>query len=101
MICNFFLIIKVLPNTDMFLCLVFLIFVGSESFSCPIDPDWSVVQRMLCIIGPSGVRALPLAAGRNVGVHYFWYINFFSYLIVVILLFLFTPPLLKSHKGLL
>ena len=26
-------------------------------------------------IGPSGVRALHLAAGRNVGGHYFWYIN--------------------------
>ena len=28
-------------------------------------------------IGPSGVRALPLAAGINVGGHYFWYINLF------------------------
>ena len=27
-------------------------------------------------VGPSGVRALPLAAGRNVGGHYKW--HFFS-----------------------
>ena len=26
-------------------------------------------------IGPSGVRALPLAAGRNEGRHYLWYFN--------------------------
>ena len=34
-------------------------------------------------IGPSGVRALPLAAGRNVGGHYFRYFSFllFSFLI--------------------
>ena len=29
-------------------------------------------------IGPSGVRALPLAAGRNVGGHYFRYFSFWS-----------------------
>jgi hypothetical protein len=29
--------------------------------------------------GPSGVRALPLAAGINEGVHYFRYFSFFSY----------------------
>ena len=28
-------------------------------------------------IGPSGVRALPLAAGRNEGGHYFRYFSFF------------------------
>ena len=35
------------------------------------------VATILGIIGPSGVRALHLAAGINVGGHYFWYINFF------------------------
>ena len=30
------------------------------------------------LIGPSGVRALPLAAGRNVGGHYKW--HFFLFL---------------------
>jgi hypothetical protein len=40
-------------------------------------------------IGPSGVRALPLAAGRNEGGHYFSY--FF--------LFLFLPPLFKTTEG--
>ena len=29
------------------------------------DGDWKY-------IGPSGVRALPLAAGKNIGGHYFW-----------------------------
>ena len=42
--------------------------------------------------GPSRVRALPLAAGINVGGHYFRY---YSTLVVVLL-----PPLLKSQKGL-
>ena len=27
-------------------------------------------------IGPSGVRALPVAAGTNEGGHYFWYFSF-------------------------
>ena len=31
----------------------------------------------LCSLGPSGVRALPLAAGINVGGHYKW--HFFSF----------------------
>ena len=31
------------------------------------------VATILDIIGPSGVRALHLAAGINVGGHYFWY----------------------------
>ena len=37
---------------------------------------------MLHEIGPSGVRALPLAAGINVGGHYFRY--FFPLLVVVV-----------------
>ena len=40
-------------------------------------------------IGPSGVRALSLAAGINEGGHYFRYI---------ILLF-FLPPLFKTTEG--
>ena len=39
-------------------------------------------------IGPSGVRALPLAAGINEGGHYFRY--FFLFLL---------PPLFKTTEG--
>ena len=39
-------------------------------------------------IGPSGVRALPLAAGINVGGHYFTYFSFFL-----------LPPLFKTTEG--
>ena len=50
-------------------------------------------------IGPIGVRALPLAAGRNEGGHYFHnkiiscqsFLLFFS--------FLFLPPLFKTTEG--
>ena len=45
------------------------------------------------LIGPSGVRALPLAAGRNEGGHYFRY--FSSYLVLVLVL----PPLFKTTEG--
>ena len=38
-------------------------------------------------IGPSGVRALPLAAGINEGGHYFRYFN------------LLLPPLFKTTEG--
>ena len=41
-------------------------------------------------VGPSGVRALPLAAGRNEGGHYFRYI--------FLLLFL-GVPLFKTPEG--
>ena len=54
--------------------------------------------NLFSYLGPSGVRALPLASGINVGGHYFWYINLF--LVILSYLILFTPPLLKSHKGL-
>ena len=40
--------------------------------------------------GPSGVRALPLAAGTNEGGHYFRY--FFP-------LLFFLPPLFKTTEG--
>jgi hypothetical protein len=39
-------------------------------------------------IGPSGVRALPLAAGINEGGHYFRYYSSF-----------FLPPLFKTTEG--
>ena len=48
---------------------------------------WSLRNGFL-IIGPSGVRALPLAAGRNEGGHYFRY---FSTLLLV--------PLFKTPEG--
>ena len=35
---------------------------------------WNTSRYKLgIIIGPSGVRALPVAAGTNEGGHYFWY----------------------------
>ena len=40
--------------------------------------------------GPSGVRALPLAAGINEGGHYFRYFSFFLFLL---------PPLFKTTEG--
>ena len=45
--------------------------------------------------GPGGVRALPLAAGRNKGGHYFLYI------IPLLLLLLFLVPLFKTPEGVL
>ena len=36
-------------------------------------------RPLFLVIGPSGVRALPLAAGRNEGGHYFWYYSFSSF----------------------
>ena len=42
--------------------------------------------------GPSGVRALPLAAGTNEGGHYFRYI--FPLLVIFLL-----PPLFKTTEG--
>ena len=45
----------------------------------------------LLSIGPNGVRALPLAAGINVGGHYFGYI--------IPLLLLFLPSLFKTTEG--
>ena len=41
------------------------------------------ITTLLIIVGPSGVRALPLAAGINVGGHYKW--HFFLFLS-------FSPP---------
>ena len=51
-------------------------------------------------IGPSGVRALPLAAGTNEGGHYFRYI-FPLLLILSYLIFFFflLPPLFKTTEG--
>ena len=45
------------------------------------------------LIGPSGVRALPVAAGTNEGGHYFWY--FF-----LLLLVLFLPAYLLPQNKL-
>ena len=56
--------------------------------------DWFVFHfcliRFPFIFGPSGVRALPLAAGTNEGGHYFAYIFHF---------FLLLPPLFKTTEG--
>ena len=52
-------------------------------------PKCPQLGRKVCI-GPSGVRALPLAAGRNEGGHYFRYIFF---------LLLLGVPLFKTPEG--
>ena len=41
--------------------------VRAECVRCP----WLQAETKVATIGPSGVRALPLAAGRNEGGHYF------------------------------
>ena len=43
--------------------------------------------------GPSGVRALPLAAGTNEGGHYFRYFS------TSFLFFFLLPPLFKTTEG--
>jgi hypothetical protein len=53
-----------------------------------------LVSLVGILIGPSVVRALPLAAGIKEGGHYFAYIiPLFS------LLFFFLPPLFKTTEG--
>ena len=49
------------------------------------------------LIGPSGVRALPLAAGINEGGHYFRYI--FPLLLLILFFFFLLPPLFKTTEG--
>ena len=70
-----------------------------------------ICQQLSSLFGPSGVRALPLAAGINVGGHYFGpsvlrapaeqtkvatilgtFFHFLSYLILL-------PPLFKTTEG--
>ena len=58
----------------------------------------NVTWCVLALIGPSEVRALPLAAGLNVGGHYFRY--FIPLVGVVVVVVVLLPPLLKSQKGL-
>ena len=48
----------------------------------------------ILVIGPSGVRALPLAAGINEGGHYFRY--FFLFLLLVLLL---TTAIQNHRRG--
>ena len=48
---------------------------------------------LTAFFGPSGVRALPLAAGRNEGGHYFRYFS------TSLLLLLFLVPLFKTPEG--
>ena len=56
---------------------------------CPSGLSWSNIRiKLLGIIGPSGVRALPLAAGINEGGNYF----------KVFFLFL-LPLLFKTTEG--
>ena len=43
------------------------ILVRAECVCCP----WLLAEKKVATIGLSGVRALPLAAGRNEGGHYF------------------------------
>ena len=66
-----------------------------SSLPCPRtrDPPLSPPSA-LAEIGPSGVRALPLAAGINEGGHYFAYI-----FPLVIFFFFLLPPLFKTTEG--
>ena len=57
-----------------------------------IQVGWSGRNLSKNIIGPSGVRALPLAAGINEGGHYFRYI-------ILFLVLLLLPPLFKTTEG--
>ena len=45
---------------------------------CILFDKKTILIIITILIGPSGVRALPLAAGRNVGGHYFKYFSFSS-----------------------
>ena len=47
----------------------------------------------LAEIGPSGLRALPLAAGINEGGHYF------AYIFPLLIFFFLLPPLFKTTEG--
>ena len=57
---------------------------------------------LTAFFGPSGVHALPLAAGINEGGHYFRYffplVVFFSFLLFSFIL-LMLPPLFKTTEG--
>ena len=65
--------VKVSDTVSYFL----LCAMGCDNCSCFLlllniqKPQLSLIVNR--IIGPSGVRALPLAAGMNEGGHYFWY----------------------------
>ena len=54
------------------------------------------IQTILFNFGPSGVRALPLAAGINEGGHYFRYIILFLF---SFFFSFFLPPLFKTTEG--
>jgi hypothetical protein len=63
--------------------------VRAEGVSCP----WLLAQTEGGhYFGPSGVSALPLAAGINEGGHYFRYLSSFFF-------FFFLPPLFKTTEG--
>ena len=47
-------------------------------------------------IGPSGVRALPLAAGTNEGGHYFRYI--FPLVVLLLVLLLVLTTVIQNHR---
>jgi hypothetical protein len=51
-----------------------------------IEPNIGIIFRTLCLfsVGPSGGRALPLAAGINEGGHYFRYFSSSSFLGTVV-----------------
>ena len=56
----------------------------AEQSACDQQSNWG--RPLFLVIGPSGVRALTLAAGINVGGHYKW--HFFLFLSLFLSLFL-------------
>ena len=56
---------------------------------CPLSELTKPISKYF---GPSGVRALPLAAGRNEGGHYFRYFS-------SLLFFFYSPLLFKTPEG--
>ena len=50
---------------------------------CPWLLAQTKVATIFGIFGPSGVRALPVAAGTNEGGHYYWYFFLFIHLVLI------------------
>ena len=67
--------------------------VRAECVRCPWLLAETMVATILSIFGPSGVRALPLASGRNEGGHYFRY-----FLFLLLLFLLLGVPLFKTPE---
>ena len=73
----------------------------TQGYKLVVDTSFSFFLLLLTSfdtfekIGPSGVRALPLAAGINEGGHYFRYFFFFLLFFLVVL----TTAIQKHRRG--